>query len=286
MLRKGLFKFYEEKIRVDFDINIEKLLDYKLELAPIIYISILNKKISNTPREIVESKEFIVPAKYSEAWGKICSLIKSGQDISHFMSKDVIDWRKADYLLFSCNVSHMHFTSKKGRGTNNELIFGVMTKDTFYALFVGGHNDLYKPGELINIAEKNWPDTLFNLAEKKEGNYYTKRLANNPNEQFNLATPGGMLSGHQHTNLVNLNEYGIKNVPLKYVIAYNNEVDYLNEIEECFASKYGADVNLKLSVDLGNKRYKIKLGKSFSIPTYKPFLNAISCSSIAAEHGL
>ncbi|WP_222707649.1 hypothetical protein, partial [Vibrio parahaemolyticus] len=289
MLRQDLFKFYEDKLINDFNLEISTISDYKREISPIIYMSLLNKRITTKPRSVIVSDRFTVPEKYKSAWDEICSMIESGQDVTKFLSKDVVNWRKADYLLFSCNIMHMHFTSKNGRGTNKELIFGLTTDDHFYALCVGDHNDLYNPELFYNIAESNWPDKLFSkLKEPLNDGFYNKRLANNPNEHFNLYSPLGKLEGHQHTTLVELKEGDcvIKNVPLKALIAYNNEVEYLNGIENELAKKYGADVDISLEVNLKSKCYKIRIDRPFTIPCERGFFSGITCSKVASENGL
>lgn len=287
MLRRELFAFYQNKIASDFDLDVESINDYKLELSPLIYASLLNKRVTPKPRAVLESHEFSVPEKYQKDWGQLKKLIKEGGDIKKYQSKDIDDWRKVDYLLFSCNITHIHFTSKNGKGTNRELVFGIVTNDEFYALYVGDHNDLYKPELFYEIAESNWPGRLFQSGQGKASrDNYTKRLANDPSHHHNLIKPIGTLQGHQHTTLVGIENDNLKNISLKSLIAYNNEVDYLNDLEEKLCRKFGYDIPLKLEVDLMRKRYKIRIQRPFMLPMEKPFTEAISCSRLASESGI
>lgn len=288
VLRKELFKIYENKLIKEFNLEISEISNYKRELSPIIYVSLLNKKISPKPRIVIISKEFVVPSKYVNEWINIKSSIESGEDINKYLSKENISWQKVDYLLFSCNITHMHFASRKGGGINNELIFGVATDKEFYVLFVGGHDYLYKPDFLFDIAESNWPDKLFNKTESISSSIYSERQANDPNMQFNLISPIGKLSGHQHTTLVRLQENDgfIQNVPLKSLIAYNNEVKYLNAVENELASTHGESIKLSLYIDFEKKCYRIKPGIPWSVPYERQFPQVITCSRITSDYGL
>ena len=287
MLKKDLFQLYEDKLINEFGLNLSNLSGYKKEIAPIVYTSILNKKITPKPRRVILSEEFSVPSEFEQDWQCLKSKIESGQDVSMYMSKGLKKWNKTDYLLFSCNVVHLHFRSDGNRGILNELVFGVVDGDNFYALSVGGHEDLYRPDELLNIAESNWPGELFRTRDtNKIPVPYDRELALDQEKQFNQFVPLGVLDGPQHTTICTLMESDgeIKNVPIKSFCAYENELLFLKNIENKLAEKHGADIRLKLEVDFVERKYKVKLLDVLSTPYKYSFSSWVSCSGIASEH--
>jgi hypothetical protein len=284
-LKRDYYNIFEQKLLDDFHLGTSEIQGYKNEISPLVYTSILNKLVKSIPRKIILSDRFQVPEHRVDDWLIIKSEIESGCNLKKYLSKDVLIWNKADFFLFTFGIYHMHLTSKNGVGTNKDLFYFVLKDDAIYIILCGDHNELYSPRELIEIAENNWPGKLFNLSEVKSHNYfYTKRLANDPDSHFNLINPAGMLDGVQHTVITGLAQDDLRNIPCKTICCYNNEVKFLENLENDLVLKYGANIKLKLDIDFSNRLYVVRLGRSYSIPQYIPFLEEITCSSWVADH--
>ncbi|MCD9537772.1 hypothetical protein GLP22_17940 [Photobacterium carnosum] len=286
-LKRDYYNIFEQRLRDDFQLETSSIQDYKNEISPIIYTSILNKLVKPKPRKIVLSDAFHVPENRLRDWDIVKREIESGANLEKFLSKDAVNWNKADFFLFTFGIYHMHLTSKNGVGTNKELLYFVLKEDVLYMILCGDHSELYSPAELIDIAENNWPKKLFNLSELKNNEYfYTKRLANDPDSHFNLINPAGRLAGVQHSLITSLPQDELKNVPYKTISSYNKEVEYLEKLENELVRKYGGDIELKLDIDFDKRQYIVRVLRDFSIPLYVPFLDESTCSSWLADHCL
>ena len=284
MLREDLFELYENKLFDDFGLRPEDITDYTKEISPIVYLSILNKKVSKEPKKVLCCSEFKVPEQHMENWNKLKFAIENGDDISHYMGRGTENWLKADFLLFSCNVYHLHLTSRKGKSSNKELIFGVFKDDKFYALYFGDHNDVFSAKTFVDIVQKHWPNEVLAFSENSNSDIYNPKLASDPKSHFNLVNPAGSLDGHQHTVLTTMTDESgeIRNVPLHLLIQYNNEVNYLNSIENMLAGRIRADVEVALTVNFERQEYKVK-AKGHYVPYIYPFPKMVTCSKTFAE---
>ncbi|OMO22527.1 hypothetical protein [Vibrio lentus] len=284
MLRKQLFEFYENKLIDDFGLSPESIAEYDKEISPIVYLSILNKKVASGAKKVITSPDFHVPDEYVENWNQLRSAIETGEDISQYMGRGTNDWLKADFLLFSCNIFHLHLTSRKGKSSNKELVFGVFTDDKFYALYFGDHNDVFSAKKFVDLAQKHWPNEILSFADEQGSDTYNPRLALDPKSHFNLVKPAGSLNGHQHTVLTTMTNGSdqVRNVPLHLLIQYNNEVKYLNSIEDKLAGRIKADVEVSLTIDLVRQEYRIK-AKGHYVPYVYPFSKMVTCSKTLAE---
>lgn len=308
---QGFYAFYN-KLLLEKPSLIKSLDDidsYKKGREPIIYTSLLNKIPPKRSFIIKESKEFAVPCKHMENWGKLKNKMEGNIEFTEFLSKETKNWRHADMLLFTYNITHIHLTTKNGYGTNKELVFGIFKGNIFYALWFGDHHDLYKYEELFKIAESNWPEQLFkknktnpddnnknnNTERHKLSKRDTKQWANDPNMHYNKFNPLDILDGHQHTTLISVEEEGegknntetIKNVPFRLLMACENEERFLRKIENEARRKYGYNSQLSLGIDLKKRIYTIRLKFpcTLSLPIEKhPFPGFITSSNIVSEH--
>lgn len=286
-LKRNYYDIFTEKLKSDFQLESSDIKSFEKEISPIIYVSILNKLIKPMPRRAVLSDNFSIPENRRKDWDSLKEEIESGSDLTKYLSKDVTDWNKADFFLFTFGIYHMHLTSKNGVGTNKELLYFVPKDDAMYIILCGDHRELYTPAELIDIAEENWAGVLFNLSELKSNDYfYTKRLANDPDSHFNLVNPAGRLNGVQHSVITSISQDDLKNVPYRALACYNNEVKFLEKLEDDLVKKYGGDIDLNLDIDFKNRRYVIRLLRGISLPQYVRFPDGETCSSWLAEHYL
>lgn len=195
-------------------------------------------------------------------------------------------WNKVDYLLFSCGITHLHFKTRNGRGIGDGLIFCVVNDECIYILSCGVHHDLYRPDDLVNIAETNWPGEVFgDVDEISKVENYNKRQANDPSLQYNMLKPLNVLSGPRHTVTATLNESDgeINHVPMLAFCAYENELKYLEKIENDFTEKYGLAVKLKMNIDFSKRKYLIKTGFPFQLPYEIDFSSDTTCSGLVSD---
>lgn len=285
-LKKDLLSTHRSILIDQLGANATTIADHDIkELSPLILASLLNKIPTRRKRTVKQSKKFIIPAEHRNSWGALMGKIESGEDFTSYLSRDIGDWIKADFLLFCSGIHHIHITTKRGVGTGKELIFGVFTDDIFYAILFGDHHDTYSPDLLISIAEESWPGLLFRLSDTiHEHGFYNKRIANDPESHLNILKPVGYLDGHQHTTLMTLshNNREIRNVPLSSFIAQQNEMEFLRKIEDKLTQKHGALATMRLSIDFEERKYKVKVS-GLNQPYIYKFPKEITCSKIVAE---
>ncbi|ROL66616.1 hypothetical protein [Pseudomonas vranovensis] len=285
LLVESYIRFYEQKLIKEFGLDLEEIEGPVKGIAPIVYSSILNKKVSPRPRTIEIAKDFIVPEVHAHNWAKLREKIELGEDLSPFLSKDHIVWHKVDFLLACSNIYHIHLTTRRGGGTNKELIFGVFDDQKFYAITFGDHHSIYQIDDLYEKAESSWPGQLFRKAEAEtDGGYFDKRMVNNPDHHMNLLKPAGKMSGHQRSHLITLfdGDAEIRNISFELWCAFDNEVEYLVKLEDKLATKHGylADQNLK--IDFGSRRYKVSAGSKCYLFN---FSQSLTISGVVADFG-
>jgi hypothetical protein len=284
MLVENFIKIYESKLQLDFGLDLERIGQGDKSMAPIVYVSIINKRVSARPRTVEIAGEFIVPDTHADKWLNLKRLIEDGSDLSPYLSRDKDSWDKADYLLYCSNLHHLHLATRRGVGTEKELIFGIFTNEKFHAVHFGDHHDAYQIDTLVGKAELSWPGQLFTIGEESAThNLYDKRLANDPRLQFNLITPSGKLAGHQRTNLISLSDdkgNEIKNVPFQAWAAFDNEVLYLCDLERKLSAKHGYMAHMNLSINFKRKLYRVSVsGKNYE---YK-YPNMVTASSLTSS---
>ncbi|WP_162885103.1 hypothetical protein [Pseudomonas syringae] len=263
LLVEEFIKIFEKKLIDEFGLDLGVIEGTTKGIAPIVYSSILNKKVSARPRIVEVSADFFVPPEHAESWDFLRDKIERGDDLSPYLSKDHKFWSKADFLLYCSNIHHIHLTTRRGVGTNVELVYGVFADSKFYAIHFGDHHDIYKIGTLYEKAEASWPGQLFRYADDgSQEHFYDKRMVNDPSRHMNLLRPAGKMSGHQRTHLISLTDGDseISNVPLELWFAFDNEVAYLTTLEDRLSGKHGYLAQLKLNIDFEMRRYKIESG--------------------------
>lgn len=276
-LQSGWFDVFRKKLMADFNLDVRKIKNYQPDISPIVYCCLQHRRVTPKPRNVILSKKLQEsPWATSKEWVSLQESIKKGDDINGYMSKKVNDWQAIDYLLYTCNISHFHLYKNKKGGIREPLVFGIFTKDFFYALDIGGHNNLYKADYLVSIASSSWPNLdIFRVkaaAGKTEAEFDPKdfkRAANNPNLQYNMIAPtyfidhNGQrkeLDNHQNTALISFELNGIKigKIPFKVYCAYTNEIKYLEELDARLYEHYRAK-RMSLEIDAKKKNYSIEL---------------------------
>ncbi|MEE5107207.1 hypothetical protein V2J92_21925 [Pseudomonas alliivorans] len=297
LLLSGWFAHFKKKLVSEFNIDIREYENYQPDISPLVYCCIQHKRIVPRKRAIFLSNTFNGDAMAgSEVWRSLQAKIESGEDINGYMSKNLNDWQSIDYLLATCNITHFHLYKNDEGGTRQYLVFGIFTRDYFYALKIGDHNDIYNASLLISIAESSWPSlSAFKTRANPEVTEATfdskafKRIANNPRLQYNLISPVSFidhngqvkeLDNHQNTALTNLtlNNINVGKIPIKAYLAYENEASFLTSLDAKLYDGYRAN-RMSLTVRDKEGEYSIEIHRRRSVKkTYRIPRNFITCS--------
>ena len=282
------FKYFEKKIYSEFHIKFSDI-ENDFTLSPLVYTFLKYKYLVKKKRKVIESSSFYDGNwndNLKKRWDNLKKEIEKGEDLNGFMSKKNLEWRDnqghtiIDYLHITTRISHFHLRKCKQGGIGDELIFGVCTDDTFYALFLGTHKDLYDLDKFNDVIENQFKD-LNILNEIRCDKKLFKLLANNHNFQPNLIY--GKAIPDEYDNEVGLINYCIDGnyykVPFKVYSAYENEISYIEKLEE-FSFKTNG---LYLDIDPINKEYiicrKLILEKPQELKRIPFPKNSVLCST-------
>ena len=297
VLLSGWFEHFRKKLLSEFKLDIRESEKFQPDLSPLAYCCILHKRITPRERTVLLSNSFNDGEKAdSKEWAELKNKIETGEDINGYMSKKTKDWQSIDYLLSSCNITHFHLHRDQDGGIREWLVFGVFTKETFYALRIGDHNDLYNADTLVSSAASTWPnlDIFRSRAtsphpESTFDSRQFKRIANNPRLQINLLSPvlftdhNGQqreLDNHQNTALTNLtlNNVDIGRIPIKVYLAYEYEANYLIDLDARLYDRHRAK-RMSLAINDKKGEYNIEIHAQRSKNrTHKIPRGCITCS--------
>lgn len=282
-LTEQWFDWFEERIFLEFGMDVKKVEKYQPDVAPLVYCCLHHKRVPIQKREVILSKKIQDGEWQKNAdWLKLKKTIEEGLDINPYMSKSLKNWNSIDYLLYTLDIRHLHFRKNKDGGIGNELVFGVFVQQKFYVIDIGTHHDIYKAQEMVAIAEENWPTELFRYRQTVQtGNPARidskefKRFANDQRYQFNLISPAVgeredgssyLLNNHQNSAIASCTLNGIDygKLPLKAWRAYDNEISYIERIEKHLQEVHGTD-KLMLRMDKKRKKYVVTVCKQRQI---------------------
>ncbi len=201
--------FFKKKLEdKGFTINTSQYANNKPPYIQIYFdfhLRVLKFSKQEKKREIRISKDFIVTEGYEELYKKLYEDIKSGKDITQYLSnernknikkvikkftititkKDPItnelieeeneEKRKVIYRGISidkilCLYGIYHFHFKKNKKRTEELLFVYENQSVFYLLGIFSHDIFNDKEKLIKIILKNWPDLLIKINNVKEPN--------------------------------------------------------------------------------------------------------------------
>lgn len=297
VLTKQWFEYFANRILTEFDMDVTQIDDYQRDVAPLVYTALHNRRVLNKPRKVIPSI-FFMQGEWAknERWLKLKATIESGGDINLYMSKSLKNWRSIDYLLYNYNISHFHLYKNKDGGIRHELVFGVFTDGEFYVLCVGDHNDIYKPDQLISLANESWKKNIFEYRDELDSysefcSKTFKKQANSVKHRFNrignipIKNENGeviaVVDNSNHTCLINftLNDICYPEVPIKSYCAYVNEIDHIEKIEMSLVNSVNAD-QMRLEIIPESKEYLVHVDKKVGFTKRVPFKKrCILCSS-------
>ncbi|WP_110685908.1 hypothetical protein [Salinicola aestuarinus] len=276
-LQSGWFDIFKKKLMTEFNLDVRKIQNYQSDISPIVYCCLQHRRVTPKPRNVILSKKLQESSwATNKEWMSLQESIEKGDDINGYMSKKINEWQAFDYLLYTCNISHFHLYKNKEGGIRDPLVFGIFTKEFFYALDIGSHDDLYKAGYLVSIVSSNWPNLdIFKVKEaagKTEAAFDPnnfKRTANDPHLQYNMIAPTSFidhngqrkeLDNHRNTALINfvLNGIDIGKIPFRVYCAYTNEIKHLEELDARLFKHFGAK-RMSLEIDAKKKNYSVEV---------------------------
>ena len=147
------------------DMQENDLIDaYKHDL--VFYFANLMERIPDyIPRKIHKCKSFTCPDKYQKGLDSLENVIRNGGDLIPYLSRQIVDARKNDRMLFVLGIIHFHLGIKQ---INNKSLFVEGTDDILYAFIY--EQDCYfikidKHGhwvdtELLRLLHNDFPKVL------------------------------------------------------------------------------------------------------------------------------
>lgn len=285
-------RLYKRKLEQEFGTDYVNSLDVSERLFPLVYICLKHRRIPPLRRTVLVSKETEIKLSDNPKWELLKSRIEKGDDINNYVSKKTRKWYESDYLLYSCDIYHIHLRSSKGGGIGDDLIYAIVKNNSLYIIKYGNHHDIFFPGELIKTCEKEWPGLHFELnADEDEFSTYSehdffKQNATDPRLGFNLLKPAGFIdevsgkkkfiSNHANTAIIEFkHEEGSWRLPFKCAMAFDYEEKFIYQSMDKIRSVYGVDPD-SLELDFKRKAYIFKLptikgyGDYLSIGRYAP----------------
>jgi hypothetical protein len=129
---------------------------------PLLYFNAEQRLVVASPRKIEISESFECPNDLVVGWNILKDKIESGFDIVPNLSKLVTKITSKDFLLNDWGVHHFHLGERIEGGfvsRTGPLLFGLVTKDIFYAIGIFAHGE-WANEEIVNIIHKNWPEII------------------------------------------------------------------------------------------------------------------------------
>jgi hypothetical protein len=185
------------------------------------------------------------------------------------MSKSTKDWKKFDYLLCMGNFSHIHMAKNEDGGIGKDLVFGVFTNDSFYALLIGDHKSLYDVDKLYEIAERNFPnefeysnfDHIKDIFFKNKNIDYKDKTAIAHDDKYKVY--GFNKNYDQLLVSYTLNDVEYGHLPLKVIMAYENEINHIEKLEKNIYETHKTR-NYSLEIDAKSNKYVVDITSSIN----------------------
>jgi hypothetical protein len=127
------------------------------------YFNVLKRQIDAKPREILVSKEFSCPEQYRKGIKLIRRKVKSGQDLTPHLSKNIKSLDYHDSLLNDWGIYHFHLgdlLEKTGFiKRTGPVLFARVTDEYFYMLDILDHGS-WSQQRLVEIIHTNWQESI------------------------------------------------------------------------------------------------------------------------------
>lgn len=129
------------------------------------YLNLFRRRIISKPRTILISKEFHCPKNCREGVKLIRRKVKTGQDLTPHLSRQITNIDYNDALLNDWDIFHFHLGTSPDKNNSGfiartgPLLFSRVTNDYFYMIDICKHGDWSKQ-KLIEIVHRNWPESI------------------------------------------------------------------------------------------------------------------------------
>ena len=133
------------------------------------YFGVARRLITLRRRKIHKSRGFACPEQHLGALAEIESLIKTGDNLSRYLSNAITELKNVDTLLNGWGVHHLHLgdrvdsKKRKNKGfmkRTNPLLLCYFTKEYAYLLDVMVDHDSFESQSVLDIMHENWPHLL------------------------------------------------------------------------------------------------------------------------------
>lgn len=152
-----------------------------------LFFNAKKRLVTNTPRRILKSKEFLCPPEYYGALKEIENKILSGDSIIMYMSDKILDMEYKDLILYDWNIHHLHLSKRRRpdgfvKRSDFEL-FVFFTNNIAYFIQIYPHSkqDLYSTQDMIKIIHENWPELI---SKHKINGLSSQKITDNEYEFF------------------------------------------------------------------------------------------------------
>ncbi len=268
-------RLYKRKLENEFGKDFVASLDVSECLYPLVYACLKHRRIPCMKRKVFVAKNIEESFLVNPKWKLLKKLIELGEDINNYISKKSRVWSDSDYLLYSCGVYHIHLRSSIKGGVGDDLIYAVVKNDSFFVIHYGNHHDIFKPGDLIRLCEKEWPGMHFSIQIDEQNSSvglddeFFKRNACDPRLGFNLFRPASFIdeatgekkfiSNHQNTAMINFESEDRKwSLPFKCVMAFDYEQELMYKSFDRLHYNFGVYPD-SLELDRENRVYIFKV---------------------------
>ena len=127
------------------------------------FYNIIRRRIPNTPRKILISKEFLCPGPLLKGLEILKSKASAGDDLNIFLSRTLGNINYNDSLLNDWKVYHFHLgeeIEKDGFAKRTDpLLFARVTYDEIYFINTYNHGQWSEKG-IVEILHLNWPSSI------------------------------------------------------------------------------------------------------------------------------
>lgn len=133
------------------------------------YFRVLRRLVSNVPRTISKANDFVCPPEHTNALSKIESKIQKGENITPYLSRQILNISYNDPLLNEWGIQHLHLgksmsKNPKHRGLlvegTEQLLYVYFDEECAYFIKILGHGTDFANQLLIQTMHDNWPDVL------------------------------------------------------------------------------------------------------------------------------
>lgn len=162
----NLYNQYIAGIRKEFDAVSFKHSSYSDDDCAIYWEQWSMRKIPVRKRNIEKAKSFNCPSHLVTGLSDLETAINNGNPLWPWQSKGINRITPPDGLYFDFKVAHFHLgKGLDGNGyitRTKELLFALVTVDTFFEIGIYNHGEWYE-FDILNIIDDNWPQLLDNV---------------------------------------------------------------------------------------------------------------------------